>query len=126
MNAMREASRSVWMDVDVRPMQPRSRKTRRRTAITAVEAISMAESEKPDLVIMDIRLAGRRDGVEAAIEIFSTLGIRSIFASAHADNETRKRAAPASPIGWLQKPYPADDLLRLLRGFYQSRDRSAT
>jgi DNA-binding NarL/FixJ family response regulator len=90
------------------------------TAMTAGEAISLAASGKPDLAIMDIRLAGRRDGVDAAIELFSTLGIRSIFASAHADNETRKRAAPASPIGWLQKPYSADDLLRLVRGFYQT------
>lgn len=90
------------------------------TAITAGEAISMAEAERPDLVIMDIRLAGRRDGVEAAIEIFSTFAIRSIFASAHADNETRKRAAPAYPIGWLQKPYSADDLLLLLRSFIKA------
>ena len=66
---------------------------------------------------MDIRLAGRRDGVEAALKLFRSFGIRSIFASAHADPDTLKRAAPASPIGWLQKPYPADVLLRLIRDF---------
>ncbi|KRE11615.1 regulator [Bosea sp. Root483D1] len=92
------------------------------TAITAEEAIAIAKSEKPDLAIMDIRLAGRRDGVDAAIELYSTLGIRSIFASAHADTDTRSRAAPASPIGWLQKPYQAEELLRLLKTYYQNRD----
>ncbi len=75
----------------------------------------MAGSQGPDLAVMDIRLADRTDGVEAAIELFSTLGIRSIFVSAHADVETRKRAAPASPVGWLQKPYPAEALIRLIR-----------
>lgn len=84
-------------------------------AVTAGEAVSIAGSQGPDLAVMDIRLADRTDGVEAAIELFTTLGIRSIFVSAHADVETRKRAAPASPVGWLQKPYPAEALIRLIR-----------
>lgn len=86
-------------------------------ATTAGEAISRAGSEDPDLAIMDIRLAGSPDGIEAALELFRSFGIRSIFASAHADSDTRKRAAPASPIGWLPTPYPADMLLRLIREF---------
>jgi DNA-binding NarL/FixJ family response regulator len=86
-------------------------------AVTAPEAIAMARSEQPDLAVMDIRLADRTDGVEAAIALFRTFGVRSIFASAHADAETRNRAAPATPIGWVQKPYPADDLIRLIRDF---------
>ena len=84
---------------------------------TAGEAISRAGSEDPDLAIMDIRLAGSPDGVEAALELFRSFGIRSVFASAHADSDTRKRAASASPIGWVPKPYPADALLRLIRDF---------
>ena len=96
------------------------------TAITAEEAIAIAKSEKPDLAIMDIRLAGRRDGVDAAIELFSLYGIRSVFASAHADSGTRKRAAAASPIGWLQKPYPAEELIQLLCGHFQNCDGDAS
>lgn len=84
-------------------------------ATTAGEAIALASSQTPDLAIMDIRLAGRRDGVEAAIEIFTTLGIRSIFSSAHDDAATRKRAIPASPIGWLRKPYSANALIELIK-----------
>ncbi|MBY5828420.1 response regulator (plasmid) [Rhizobium ruizarguesonis] len=77
--------------------------------------MSIAASGRPALAIMDIRLAGHTDGSQAAIELNATLGVRSIFASAHADPETRKRAAAASPIGWLQKPYPADALINLIR-----------
>ncbi|WP_246622060.1 response regulator [Rhizobium laguerreae] len=84
-------------------------------AATAGEALSIAASDRPALAIMDIRLADRTDGIQAAIELNATLGVRSIFASAHADAETRKRAAAASPIGWLQKPYQAEALINLIR-----------
>jgi DNA-binding NarL/FixJ family response regulator len=86
-------------------------------ASTASEAVSLADETKPDLAVMDIRLIGHRDGVDAAIDLFNQFNIRSIFASAHADAETRKRALPANPIGWVQKPYPADALIRLIDGF---------
>ncbi|WP_246650296.1 response regulator [Rhizobium laguerreae] len=84
-------------------------------AATAGEALSIAASDRPALAIMDIRLADRTDGIQAAIELNATLGVRSIFASAHADPETRKRATAASPIGWLQKPYQAEALINLIR-----------
>jgi two-component system, response regulator PdtaR len=67
------------------------------------------------LAIVDVRLAGHRDGVEAAIELFRGHGIRSIFATAHADPETRRRAQAAAPLGWLAKPYSPERLLPLIR-----------
>jgi DNA-binding NarL/FixJ family response regulator len=85
------------------------------TAATAEEAIALADKEKPDLAVMDIRLAGERDGVEAAVELFRRRGIRSIFATAHADPEMRRRAAAAEPLGWLPKPYTTDSLAELVR-----------
>ena len=54
-------------------------------AATAAEAIEWAGADRPDLAIMDIRLAGPSDGIEAAFELHMRYGIRSIFASAHAD-----------------------------------------
>jgi CheY-like chemotaxis protein len=74
-------------------------------AASAEEAVMLAERERPLLVVMDIRLAGDRDGVDAAIEIRRRLGIASLFASAHADLATRERAIPAEPMGWVVKPY---------------------
>lgn len=85
------------------------------TATTAEEAIALATQEHPALVVMDIRLAGGRDGIDAALELFRTLGLRCVFATAHANSEVRKRAAPAAPLGWLQKPYTTDSLAELVR-----------
>ena len=75
------------------------------TAASAEEAVTLARQMHPLLILMDIRLAGDRDGIDAALEIFRSLGIRCIFATAHADPVTRARAEPASPLGWLPKPY---------------------
>jgi CheY-like chemotaxis protein len=65
----------------------------------------MALAEQPDLIIMDIHLIGERDGIDAALEIFAKTGIRCLFATAHGDAQSKTRAAAASPLGWLQKPY---------------------
>jgi two-component system, response regulator PdtaR len=72
---------------------------------TGEEAIELAAKDPPDLAVVDIRLAGDRDGVDTALELFRSHGIRCIFASAYSDDEARQRAAPAAPFGWLQKPY---------------------
>jgi two-component system, response regulator PdtaR len=80
---------------------------------TADEALEMA-SQRPELAIMDIRLAGLRDGVDAAIELLARFGVPSIFATAHGDQDTRKRAEPAKPLGWLEKPYSPESLIALV------------
>ena len=84
-------------------------------AMSTDEAIAMARSEHPALAIVDIRLAGHRDGVEVAIELFREHGIRSIFTTAYADPETRQRAQAAAPLAWLAKPYSPDRLGPLIR-----------
>ena len=85
------------------------------TAASAEEAVALAGSHNPTLIVMDIRLAGTRDGVDAALEIHRALGLRCIFASAHTDSEMRRRAAPAEPLGWLQKPYSMFSLVEAIR-----------
>lgn len=75
-------------------------------AATAEEAVGMTAAEAPDIVLMDIRLAGPRDGIDAAAEILGRFGIRSLFATAHSDAATRARGdSAAAPLGWLTKPY---------------------
>ena len=74
-------------------------------AATAEEAIALAADGMPDLIIMDVRLAGPRDGVEAAIHIYKHFGVRSMFATAHSDRQTRARGQEANPLGWVAKPY---------------------
>jgi DNA-binding NarL/FixJ family response regulator len=95
-------------------------------ATTAAQAIDLARRGQPDLVIMDIRLASRTDGVEAAIEIYDRLGIRCIFASGHADAAVRKQAQRAHPVGWLDKPYTREQLIGAVKAGLQEIERSET
>ena len=84
-------------------------------ASSAAEALEYATADRPLLCVMDIRLSGDRDGVDAALELFRAYRIRSIFATAHSDSEVRRRAAPADPLGWLQKPYTMSALIYMVR-----------
>jgi DNA-binding response OmpR family regulator len=79
-------------------------------AVTAEEAIEFASRERPDIAIVDVRLASARDGIEAAIELRLKFGIPSIFATAHADLGTKTRAQKAEALGWFTKPYAPDDV----------------
>jgi DNA-binding NarL/FixJ family response regulator len=83
----------------------------------------MAKTERPDIVLMDIRLVGKRDGVDAAREIYEATGIRSIFATAHGDPETVGRAQSTAPLGWLHKPYGRDSLLSTIEECSRILDR---
>ena len=84
-------------------------------AVTSEEAIALARKRQPAVAIMDIRLASTRDGIDTAIQLFRDFKIRSIFASAHNDDATRRRADPAHPIGWISKPYAVESILDLLK-----------
>ena len=88
---------------------------------TAEEAIAVAEAERPDLVIMDIRLASETDGIAAALEILDRTGIRCIFATAFADAPTRARGEKARPFAWLRKPVTADALLGAVKAAFAAR-----
>jgi DNA-binding NarL/FixJ family response regulator len=81
----------------------------------ANEAIQMAAETQPALVLMDIRLAGQRDGIDAAVELFRRFGIRSIFVSAHFDVTTRRRAEAAQPHAMVDKPIDPDALLAAIQ-----------
>ena len=72
---------------------------------TAEQAVQAAMDRRPELVLMDVYLPGKRDGVDAAVEIFQRFGIRSIFASALADAAVKARAESAQPLAWLAKPF---------------------
>jgi DNA-binding NarL/FixJ family response regulator len=74
-------------------------------AASAEEALALAIARRPALVVMDVRLSGKRDGIDAALELFGSLGIRCVFATAHHDAKVRVRAKAAAPLGWVPKPY---------------------
>lgn len=85
------------------------------TAVNAEEAMQIAMTQSPALAITDIHLAGKRDGIDAAIKLFREHSIRCIFATAHYDTLARERAQAANPLGWLQKPYTMQSLLYTVR-----------
>jgi CheY-like chemotaxis protein len=80
-------------------------------ATTAEKAIELAGRERPNLVLMDIRLADNSDGVAAAVEIRQRFDIPSLFVSAHGDPISRNRAAAARPVGFIEKPFSPESLL---------------
>jgi len=82
---------------------------------TGKEALQLAQAEPLTLAVMDIRIAGGLDGIDTALELFRSHGIRCIFASAHFDRDSRLRAEPAAPLGWLQKPYTMASLAATVR-----------
>jgi DNA-binding response OmpR family regulator len=84
-------------------------------AASADEAFAHSDTEKPALALMDIRLIGETDGVEVATELYRRHGIRSIFTTAHNDEDTRARARAAAPLGWLAKPYTMNALIDAVR-----------
>jgi two-component system, response regulator PdtaR len=89
-------------------------------ATSAQEAVALAEAKRPALVVMDVRLRGQVDGIDAALDIFQANGTRCIFATAHHDDRARSRAEPAQPLGWLPKPYAMECLVDMTRRALES------
>ena len=77
---------------------------------SAEEALKMLERTSPDLVLMDIVLQGKMDGIEAAEIIHSRWGIPVIFTTAYADLDRIERAKLTQPFGYLIKPYQDRDI----------------
>jgi DNA-binding NarL/FixJ family response regulator len=84
-------------------------------ASSAPEAVQAAHDLRPDLVLMDIRLAHGTDGIQAAGEIRSRFGIASLYLSAHTDASTVTRAQATQPLGFIAKPYTQAQLETALR-----------
>lgn len=84
-------------------------------AVSAEAAIAMAESHRPDVVLMDIRLSGVGDGIYAAEHILARFGIPSIFVTANTDPVTRQRAHAVGGLGFIEKPVTRDRLIAGLR-----------
>ena len=72
---------------------------------TAEEAVDRVRSQPPDIVLMDIVLRGRMDGIEAAVRIRTELDLPVVFLTGHADGATLERAKAAQPYGYVVKPF---------------------
>lgn len=79
-------------------------------AISYTEALEILEREKPDLALLDIQLAGRRDGIDLAWKIRDDYNIPFIFLTSNADPATVERAKKVRPPAYLLKPFDKNDL----------------
>jgi len=77
---------------------------------SAEEAIKKVEEMHPDLVLMDIRLKGKMDGIEAADEIRNRFNIPVVYLTAYADDNTLQRAKITEPFGYILKPFRGREL----------------
>lgn len=74
-------------------------------ASSGEKAIELAGTEKPDLILMDIMLAGKMDGITAASEIRGSHDIPVIYVTAYADSTLLDRAKLTEPYGYIVKPF---------------------
>ena len=71
---------------------------------TADQAVALAREHRPALVLMDVRLKGDKDGVDAAIAIHNTVGSKIIFITGSREPANVKRMELDHPIAVLFKP----------------------
>lgn len=79
-------------------------------AASGIEAIAKVAETNPDLVLMDIRLQGDMDGIEAAEQIRVRFNIPIIYLTAHANDNIIERAKATQPFGYIIKPFQEKEL----------------
>jgi CheY-like chemotaxis protein len=80
------------------------------TAASACEAIELARECQPRLVLMDVRLGGRTDGIAAAAAIYSAVGSRILYITGSREPAVQARIASVHPAPVLFKPIRFDQL----------------
>jgi CheY-like chemotaxis protein len=76
----------------------------------AARAVESVAQQQPDVVLMDIRLRGEQDGIEAAVEIQERFGVPVVYLTAYADKAMKQRATVTGPCGYVIKPFSQEEL----------------
>jgi DNA-binding NarL/FixJ family response regulator len=74
-------------------------------------ALRLARAQRPDVVLMDVRLAGPWDGVDTAVRIRAEHACRVVFVTAQTDRAARARMDAQSPTAVLIKPVSPDEIV---------------
>jgi len=77
---------------------------------TADDAIASVAAVRPALVLMDVRLAGERDGIDVARELRDRFDLNCVFVTAYADQETIRRVQEVGALGYLVKPFDRSEV----------------
>lgn len=81
------------------------------------EAIEILQEQKVDVIIMDIKLDGKLDGVDTVIELRKTMDIPVIFASGNSDELKKGRVNKISNSTFLVKPVSGPEFNSAIRSF---------
>ncbi len=81
---------------------------------TGEKALELAALDRPDLVLMDIRLAGPLDGIATAKELRRRFHLPVVFLTAHSEDHTLEEARRAEPFGYILKPFEDRELKSVL------------
>jgi CheY-like chemotaxis protein len=80
------------------------------------ESIQKVAAGHPHLVLMDIKLKGNLDGIEAARQIYSKYHIPVVYITAYGDENTLKRADGTARFGYITKPFEESELETTIQG----------
>jgi DNA-binding response OmpR family regulator len=83
-------------------------------ATSGLEAVRLAEAERPDIALVDIGLVGAMDGWAVARKLRERFGTRSVFVTGDHGREVDARAFAAGAAGCLHKPFRAADLVDMV------------
>jgi DNA-binding LytR/AlgR family response regulator len=78
------------------------------------EVLNHVKQDTPDIILLDVHLKGKMDGIETAISIEQYFQIPVIYITANADNDTFNRARKTRPAAFISKPFKKLDLQRAI------------
>ncbi len=94
-------------------------------AATGGQALALAETTRPNLVLMDVMLEGGMDGIDTALELHERFNVPVVYLSALSDKDTLERAKRSDPFGYINKPFKDHELaLAIEVALYKSRTES--
>ena len=83
------------------------------------ESIQRVAAGRPHLVLMDITLKGKLDGIQAARKILEQYNIPVVYITAHGDENTLKRVNGTARFGYITKPFEENELETTIQGALQ-------
>lgn len=84
------------------------------------ESVEKIREHNPDLVLMDIKLIGEMDGVEAIMQARTFTDVPVLYLTGNSDENTRKRAHATNPVAYMVKPVDMALLMKTIREIFNS------
>ena len=86
---------------------------------TGEKAIESALENKPDIILLDVNLSGKIDGIEAAEKITDSLNTSIIFMTGYNESSIFERAKVINPVAFLEKPVEIYDIKPIIDSLFK-------